>query len=236
MTDTLTNPALRICAALAGLLLLAPAPALAGPRRADLRGAADVAKVDTAKPERTRVQVVQSLNPAGRDPSLSPALAAQALESVPLDAAKVKDPVAVFDIDDTTISTTTHLAAPGAVAYANQLIAAGVKVLFLTGRPERKRAFTIDQLQSLGFPVDAQHTLLVMNPKDGPPEPFKPAAKPTLEKAGTPIAFFDNEKNELQMFSQQYPSAQVFELNTVSASSYKGARPPSIQVINNFDE
>jgi len=181
-------------------------------------------------------------NAAAADPldeAMSRARATARLEQVGQQVTAMKDagghPVVVFDIDGTVMNSPplSHdpVAVPGAAAYVKSLVAAGATLVYLTGRKERERATTNTQLAQLGLP----RAPLYMNRSSLPTVEYKRHAIGPIERRGTPVAFFDNEKENARMFRAEYPDrhVRVFRPDTTSARPDPGG-PGPIYVIKDF--
>jgi hypothetical protein len=134
-------------------------------------------------------------------------------------------PVVVFDIDDTLVKRAhdgQSKAIHGSVAFVGSLIASGARVVYLSARPEYKRAATTALLARLGFPSSAENLLL--NPTRLEGAEWKRNAKPILTRLGTPLAFFDNDYRHVRTFRSQYPESNVFRLNRGSERPDPGGR------------
>lgn len=138
-----------------------------------------------------------------------------------------RTPVVVFDIDDTILrwrkvggEKVSATPMPGAAGYLRALERAGARIVYLTGRPEEKRAETSKVLRALGVPRGARHRLIMNRlPPDRPIVDSKEAARPEILALGTPVAFFDNDLANVRLFRRQYPGAQIVRVAGHSSSS-----------------
>ena len=129
-------------------------------------------------------------------------------------------PVVVFDIDDTLVHwkkvdgvKVSSSPMPGAREYVRQLVDAGARVVYLTGRSEEMRGETRQVLRSLGVPLGSRHPLLMNSlPRGRPIVEAKAAARSHIAALGTPVALFDNDLANTRMFRRQYPGARVFRV------------------------
>jgi hypothetical protein len=106
-------------------------------------------------------------------------------------------------------------AMPGAVALVKRCRAAGIKVVYLTGRDEPMRAGTEASLQGFGFPLDGDDCRLMVKPdfKSDDTE-FKDQALGVIAEMGEPVLFLDNEPANVNKFRERYPQAQVVFVET----------------------
>jgi hypothetical protein len=138
-----------------------------------------------------------------------------------------RTPVVVVDIDDTILrwrkqggEKVSASPMPGAAGYLRALERAGARIVYLTGRPEAKRAETGKVLRALGVPRGSRHRLIMNRlPMDRPIVDSKEAARPEILALGTPVAFFDNDLANVRLFRRQYPGAQIVRVAGHSSSS-----------------
>ena len=128
-------------------------------------------------------------------------------------------PVVVFDIDDTLVHwrkvdgvKVSSSPMPGAREYVRQLVDAGARVVYLTGRSEEMRDETRQVLRSLGVPLGSRHPLLMNSLPGRPIVEAKAAMRTRILALGTPVALFDNDLANTRMFRRQYPGARVFRV------------------------
>jgi hypothetical protein len=138
-----------------------------------------------------------------------------------------RTPVVVIDIDDTILrwrkvngEKVSATPMPGAAGYLRALERAGASIVYLTGRPEDRRAATGKVLRALGVPRGARHRLIMNRlPPDRPIVESKEAAQAEILALGTPVAFFDNDLANVRLFRRQYPGAQVVRVAGHSSSA-----------------
>jgi acid phosphatase class B len=137
---------------------------------------------------------------------------------------KTKDAVVVFDIDDTLVRWPSRDSKEpydmaGAAEYVNALKARGAKIVYLTGRWDKKeeRSATEKLLRDFGLPLDG--ATLIMNGSDQPTVEYKRSALARIRQLGTPVAFFDNEKENVRMFREEFPDKRVWVLRPATVSS-----------------
>jgi hypothetical protein len=105
---------------------------------------------------------------------------------------------------------------PGAPTYASAAAATGARVLYVTGRPERMRAGTIEALKTAGFPSpDGDRVRLVMKPSfDESDDDYKARTYGALRGLGVVIAAFDNEPTHINGYQRAFPEAICVHLAT----------------------
>jgi hypothetical protein len=159
--------------------------------------------------------------------------------TVASEAAKGKSPWVIMDIDDTLMHTVTYprnTPIPGAVSYANSLVKAGAKIVYITGRKDipSQRTKTVASLQELGFPLGTNGELRLNNTKLNTVTYKHEATNDLVKERGVPVAAFDNEIANARMFRDDLPkSALVFRLATQSFSKDTGGKG-NILVIKDF--
>ena len=150
-------------------------------------------------------------------------------------------PVVVLDIDDTLILSDEKGFDPhgpavrGSIRYARALLRAGAVLVYLTGRRTNEQAATRAQLRRTGFPLGGDAHLM-MNPARTWERAltWKARARARILALGRPVAFFENEKENVRLFRRQYPRARVFRLNTSSQYADPGRGARGIVVIDHF--
>jgi phosphoglycolate phosphatase-like HAD superfamily hydrolase len=105
---------------------------------------------------------------------------------------------------------------PGAPAFARAIAAAGGRIAYVTGRPERMRAGTVDTLERHGFPVpDGGRVTLLMKPDAAQPDDaFKVEACARVAALGPVVAAFDNEPAHVNLYAEAWPGARCVHLDT----------------------
>jgi hypothetical protein len=105
----------------------------------------------------------------------------------------------------------------GAAAYLNHLHANGVKVVYLSARPEVMMQRTIDTLVAHQFPLDLTNPAVVLKGKHemhlGDVE-FKGVKAHEIAANGPVMASFDNEPANLNVMLPAMPEATFFLLDT----------------------
>jgi len=99
----------------------------------------------------------------------------------------------------------------GAAAYARRAHATGVRLVYLTARPDRMRPGTEEVLRRFGFPSPGEGVELWMKPDDPSlgDDAFKRSAHARLASLGRLVAAFDNEPGHVNDFRQTFPEAEV---------------------------
>ena len=119
----------------------------------------------------------------------------------------------------------------GAAPYVQRLHAAGVRVVYLSGRPDAMLDWTRNTLSLAGFPVDEGRTSLVLkcaaHQHLGDAE-FKERMALRIAEAGAVVGCFDNEPANLNAMLTGFQDAQFFWLRTDGL-----ANPPDLLMTAN---
>jgi hypothetical protein len=206
------KPARTLAAALAAAALtLGAGPAVAAAEGTPSAGAASHTFAPlahaAADPSPQRVAAIERFYDSGAWARATDKVVNRAKAVLRASARKASDPrklVAVFDIDDTALSTFDCMKGGGftdsqrtlcvltgphpAITQTRSLVALaqrlGVRVAFVTGRPAGLRTLTLQQLRSAGFGGAFQ---LVLRPDDDNRRsvvPFKSSARKALQRGG----------------------------------------------------
>lgn len=106
-------------------------------------------------------------------------------------------------------------AMPGSVAFVRALHAAGVHVVYLTGRDATMRAGTEVALRHFGFPyATARATLLTKPNAQLDDTEFKDRALDHVETLGRVVLYLDNEPANVNMYRRRHPDALVVFVET----------------------
>lgn len=127
------------------------------------------------------------------------------------------------------------IALAGSVAYAQALYAAGVNIVYFTGRDLPKMALgSFKSLRDLGFPIGVVGTELVVKPYfEMPDEEYKRTEGPNLSRIGEVIAVFDNEPVNCNVLLEHHPGCtSVF----VDTQHFPNPPPldPRVKIIADF--
>lgn len=124
---------------------------------------------------------------------------------------------------------------PGAVDYANRVVDAGARAVYLTGRdwPGMGKG-TQTMLEYWGFPMDPRCSELLMKPNAGLDDAeYKDEALRELRIEGNAVALFDNEPANFHVFEKNFPEAWLVFF--YSNCSSKDAKPVKrLYKIHNF--
>jgi hypothetical protein len=96
------------------------------------------------------------------------------------------------------------------------MAAAGARVVYLTGRPERMRDGTLDVLRRHGFPPPdgaRAHLLMKADAAQGDDD-WKTTAIARVEALGPVVAAFDNEPAHVNLYAGAWPDARCVHLDT----------------------
>ncbi|HET9552699.1 MAG TPA: HAD family hydrolase [Anaeromyxobacteraceae bacterium] len=105
---------------------------------------------------------------------------------------------------------------PGAPAFAREVAAAGAQVGYVTGRPRRMEAGTLDVFRRCGLPLpDGRRVHLFMKP-EAPlgDDAWKALAAARVEALGPVVAAFDNEPAHVNGYALRWPRARCVHLDT----------------------
>ena len=105
---------------------------------------------------------------------------------------------------------------PGAPAFVREVAAAGAVVAYVTGRPGRMEAGTLQVLRREGLPApDGARVRLLMKP-DGPldDDAWKSLAGARVAALGPVVAAFDNEPAHVNGYAMAWPDALCVHLDT----------------------
>lgn len=126
----------------------------------------------------------------------------------------------------------------GAADYVRHLHANGVRVVYLTGRPEEMLARTADTLDAHGFPMDNHRTALILKRNQeshlGDAE-FKGIKAEEIAEWGPIVGVLDNEPANLNAMHPAAPQAFYFLLATDHSPN-----PPALvmgaHVVTHFEQ
>ncbi|MDB5099672.1 MAG: hypothetical protein JWM80_4093 [Cyanobacteria bacterium RYN_339] len=115
----------------------------------------------------------------------------------------------------------------GAVAYVNHLADQGVKVVYLTGRPEEMQPQTLETLAAGGFPVDERTRLILKETANAKmlDADFKGLKAAEIAAVGPVLATFDNEPANLNAMKAAMADARFFLLDTDHSPN-----PPTLEM------
>jgi beta-phosphoglucomutase-like phosphatase (HAD superfamily) len=106
-------------------------------------------------------------------------------------------------------------AMPGAAALVRAVHAAGVHVVYLTGRDDSMRPGTEIALRRFGFPYDDPRATLLTKPDAAQDDTsFKDAALEVVATLGHVVLYLDNEPANVNMFRRRHPDARVVFVET----------------------
>ena len=121
----------------------------------------------------------------------------------------------------------TDHATPGAVDFVSRVVDEGATAIYLTGRdwPGMGRG-TRTMLEHCGFPMDVNHSRLLMKPNAGLDDSeFKDEALRQLRSEGHVVALFDNEPANFHVFEKNFPDAWlVFYYSNFSQKEAKDVK------------
>lgn len=106
-------------------------------------------------------------------------------------------------------------AMPGAVELVRSVQAAGMHIVYLTGRDQRMRGGTEDCLRDFGFPYGERGVTLLVKPTFEMDDTlFKEQAIEILTQMGQVRLYIDNEPANVNMFHARHPEALVVFIET----------------------
>jgi beta-phosphoglucomutase-like phosphatase (HAD superfamily) len=106
---------------------------------------------------------------------------------------------------------------PGAAKYLHDLIKAGAKIVYLTGRdiPRMEQGTRINLKRNF-FPMLSEHTELLMKPDPKIDDlAFKKEALAQIKEMGDVAAVFENEPANLNALSEFFPNATAVFLDSI---------------------
>jgi len=104
----------------------------------------------------------------------------------------------------------------GAPAFVRAMAAAGARIVYVSGRPERMRLGTLDTLDRHGFPApDGDRVRLLLKPDAAQADDaWKAEACARVTSLGPVIAAFDNEPAHVNLYAEAWPQALCVHLDT----------------------
>ncbi len=105
---------------------------------------------------------------------------------------------------------------PGAPAFVRDLAAAGAQVAYVTGRPRRMEAGTLDVFRREGFPLPGAPGIRLLMKPDEPlgDDEWKSRAAGEVARLGPVFAAFDNEPAHVNGYAMAWPEARCVHLDT----------------------
>jgi hypothetical protein len=120
---------------------------------------------------------------------------------------------------------------PGAPAFVRDLHAAGLDVVYLTGRDVSMRPGTEEALRRFGFPTGERARLITKPDATLEDTAFKEAAIETI--SGDVVLYLDNEPANVNVFRRLHPHALVVFVET--DHSFRDIEPdPEIPWLRTF--
>jgi hypothetical protein len=106
---------------------------------------------------------------------------------------------------------------PGAALYVREIVKAGAKVVYLTGRDApRMQVGTLENLRKQGFPVNSSAALLMMKPNNSVDDlAFKRESFTQVAAMGEMIGVFENEPANVNAMADAFPAATAIFLDTI---------------------
>lgn len=106
---------------------------------------------------------------------------------------------------------------PGAALYAREVVRAGGKVVYLTGRDApRMHDGTLENLRKQGFPVSSPEALLMMKPDKSTDDlQFKKDTFAQVAAMGEMEGVFENEPANINAMADAFPAATAIFLDTI---------------------
>ncbi len=105
---------------------------------------------------------------------------------------------------------------PGAAEYVRAVAERGARIAYVTGRPRRMEAGTLEVFRAAGFPPpDGERVHLLMNPhRELGDDAWKALARAELARLGQVVAAFDNEPSHVNAYACAWPDARCVHLDT----------------------
>lgn len=124
---------------------------------------------------------------------------------------------------------------PGAQSFVKELFDAGGEISYLTGRDiPRMLEGTIQQLKTYDFPLDPNHTNLVLKPNTEIDDAsFKKEFFLRMNKSPAPVWFFENEPKNIHLVVEHCPHINPVFVDTVHSQKnpLPGDEVPRLQWI-----
>ncbi|MDD4004618.1 MAG: hypothetical protein PHW69_05375 [Elusimicrobiaceae bacterium] len=143
---------------------------------------------------------------------------------------------AVSKFSNARIMTNEYLAretaVAGAPAYCNALYKSGARIVYITARRGMHRPGTESALRSNKLPFDTPGVAIYFNERDENVIAYKKRVLSETSQSGKVIGGFENEPDNINLFSEMFPQGYMFFLNTRKSSNTP--LKPGITVINNF--
>jgi hypothetical protein len=106
-------------------------------------------------------------------------------------------------------------AMPGAASLVQRVHAAGLHVVYLTGRDESMKAGTEASLRRFSFPFDVPRATLLVKPDARQDDTaFKSEAIEIVAAMGNVVLYLDNEPSNVNLFRRRHPEALVVFVET----------------------
>jgi hypothetical protein len=104
----------------------------------------------------------------------------------------------------------------GAPEFVRDLYAAGAQVAYVTGRPRRMEAGTLDVFRRAGFPLPGGGRVALLMKPDAPlgDDEWKARAAVEVARLGPVVAAFDNEPAHVNGYALAWPEALCVHLDT----------------------
>lgn len=103
---------------------------------------------------------------------------------------------------------------PGSTRLVQEVYAAGLHVVYLTGRDESMRPGTEAALRRFGYPMDARTALLMKPDAKMDDLAFKEGALEGIGLNGDIVMYLDNEPANVNMYRSHHPDALVVFIET----------------------
>lgn len=104
----------------------------------------------------------------------------------------------------------------GAPAYVREVVLAGGRVAYVTGRPASMADGTLEAFRRAELPLpDGRRVFLLMKPSpEIGDDAWKAAACAEVERIGPPVVAFDNEPAHVNAYAEAWPDAYAVHLDT----------------------
>jgi hypothetical protein len=122
----------------------------------------------------------------------------------------------------------------GAIAFVKAVMAAGGRVVYVSGRWESQREATVAHLRRMGLPIPAAKDIL-LNPNEKQRSiEWKKQARRRIARRGRTIAVFDNEAQAVMAYKARFPGARAFRLATFRFGDAPSEVPDDVVVLEDF--
>ena len=110
---------------------------------------------------------------------------------------------------------------PGAARFCHGLQDAGLDLVYLTGRVDDCRAVTLEAFRRFGFPGAEEGRLVTKSDPSQADAAYKAEALDGIAARGPVTLAVDNEPENLRVFGERFPDAQLLWVHTDHGSAFE---------------